>query len=86
MQGNFGPIFLSPKGRVTERLKRATAKEIAYEFVVEDPIFYTRTWKAEMVITALPGDIYEYACHEGNYAMPGILGGARAADVRVAGK
>ena len=86
VQGNFGPIFLSPKGRVTERLTRATAKEIAYEFVVEDPVFYTRTWKAEMVIAALPGDIYEYACHEGNYAMPGILGGARAADVQVAGK
>ena len=86
VQGNFGPIFLSPKGRVTERLTRATAKEIAYEFVVEDPAYYTRTWKAEMVITALPGDIYEYACHEGNYAMPGILGGARADDVRVAGK
>ncbi len=85
-QGNFGPIFLSPKGRVTERLTRATAKEIAYEFVVEDPTFYTRTWKAEMVITALPGDIYEYACHEGNYAMPGILGGARADDARAAGK
>ena len=86
VQGNFGPIFLSPKGRVTERLTRATAKEIAYEFVVEDPTYYTRAWKAEMVITALPGDIYEYACHEGNYAMLGILGGARADDVRVAGK
>lgn len=86
VQGGFGPIFLSEKGRVTERLTRASGKEIAYEFVVEDPTYYSRTWKAEMVLTALPGDIYEYACHEGNYAMSGILGGARAAEAQAAGK
>jgi len=79
-QGRFGPIFLSEQGRVTERLTRTSAKEIAYEFQVEDPVYYTRAWKAEMVLTALGGQIYEYACHEGNYAMRGILGGARAAE------
>ncbi|TAL33104.1 MAG: hypothetical protein EPN98_12120 [Phenylobacterium sp.] len=78
VQGRFGPIFLSEKARVTERLTRASAKEIAYEFQVEDPVHYTQPWRAEMVLTALDGDIYEYACHEGNYAMTGILGGARA--------
>jgi hypothetical protein len=77
-EGRFGPIFLSEQGRVTERLTRASAKEIAYEFTVEDPVHYTRPWRAEMTFTALAGDIYEYACHEGNYAMTGILGGARA--------
>jgi hypothetical protein len=77
-QGRFGPIFLSEKGRVTERLSRASPAEIAYEFTVEDPVHYTRTWRAEMTLTAMSGDIYEYACHEGNYAMTGILGGARA--------
>ena len=79
-QGRFGPIFLSEKGRVTERLTRSSAREIAYEFMVEDPENYTQAWRAEMVMTALPGQIYEYACHEGNYAMTGILGGARAAE------
>ncbi|MBL8553549.1 MAG: hypothetical protein JNL41_04665 [Phenylobacterium sp.] len=79
-QGRFGPIFLSEKGRVTERLTRSSKDEIAYEFSVEDPVHYTRPWRAEMVMTALPGRIYEYACHEGNYALPGILGGARAAE------
>ena len=85
-QGDFGPIFLSEKGRVTERLTRTSAKEIAYDFVVEDPVYYTRTWKAEMVIAALPGDIYEYACHEGNYAIAGILGGARATEGKAPGQ
>ena len=82
VQGRFGPIFLSEKARVTERLTRASAKEIAYEFQVEDPVHYTQPWKAEMVLTALDGDIYEYACHEGNYAMTGILGGARAKEAQ----
>ncbi|MDZ4374185.1 MAG: hypothetical protein U1C74_22560 [Phenylobacterium sp.] len=79
-QGRFGPIFLSEQGRVTERLSRTEANEIAYEFVVEDPVHYTQTWKAEMTLTAMAEPIYEYACHEGNYAMPGILGGARASE------
>jgi hypothetical protein len=78
VQGRFGPIFLSEKGRVTERLTRSSATEITYAFTVEDPENYTQVWKAEMVLTALEGQIYEYACHEGNYAMTGILGGARA--------
>ena len=80
LQGRFGPIFLSENGRVTERLTRTSKNEIAYEFTVEDPVHYTRTWRAEMIMTALNGVIYEYACHEGNYAMSGILGGARAAE------
>lgn len=77
-QGRFGPIFLSPQARVTERLTRASATELAYEFQVEDPVHYTQTWRAEMTLYALGGQIYEYACHEGNYAMSGILAGARA--------
>jgi hypothetical protein len=83
-EGRFGPIFLSEQGRVVERLTRASAGEIAYAFEVEDPVHYTQAWKAEMVLHALPGQIYEYACHEGNYAMRGILGGARAAEAGAA--
>jgi hypothetical protein len=79
-QGRFGPIFLSPKGRVTERLTRASAGQIAYEFKVEDPVYYAQPWRAEMSLNALDGQVYEYACHEGNYAIHGILAGARAAE------
>lgn len=83
-QGQFGPIFLSPEARVTERLTRVSPGEIAYEFQVEDPVHYTQTWRAEMTLYALDGQIYEYACHEGNYAMSGILGGARAKESQAA--
>ncbi|MBU1376755.1 MAG: hypothetical protein KKE02_08215 [Alphaproteobacteria bacterium] len=84
-QGQFGPIFLSPQARVTERFTRASPGQIAYEFQVEDPVHYTQTWRAEMSLYALAGQIYEYACHEGNYAMTGILGGARAKEAASAG-
>lgn len=80
-QGRFGPIFLSETGQVTERLERISPTEIAYGFTVEDPVHYTQPWRAEMVMMALAGEIYEYACHEGNYAMTGILGGARAKEL-----
>ena len=83
-QGTFGPIFLSAKGRVTERLTRASARQILYEFSVEDPVYYTRPWRAEMSLNARKDQIYEYACHEGNYAMRGILGGARAREAEAA--
>jgi hypothetical protein len=81
-QGAFGPVFLSAEGRVTERLTRVSDREILYEFQVEDPVNYTRPWRAEMSFTARPGRVYEYACHEGNYAMSGILAGARSAEGR----
>jgi hypothetical protein len=79
-QGRAGPIFLTPKGRVTERLTRVSAGQILYEFTVDDPAYYRQPWRAEMSLTAIPGQVYEYACHEGNYALPGILGGARQAE------
>jgi hypothetical protein len=62
-----------------ERFTRAGADVIDYQFTIEDPTIYTRTWTAVRPMTSLPGyRIYEYACHEGNYAMSGILAGARA--------
>jgi hypothetical protein len=84
-QGRAGPIFLTPKGRVTERLTRVSAKQIFYEFAVEDPTYYTRPWKAEMSLNAGPSRLYEYACHEGNYALPDILSGMRAGERAAAG-
>ncbi|MGZ3403059.1 MAG: hypothetical protein ACXWKN_07160 [Phenylobacterium sp.] len=85
-QGRAGPIFLTPKGRVTERLTRVSPKQILYTFEVEDPTYYTRPWKAEMSLNAGPSRLYEYACHEGNYALPDILSGMRAGERASAGK
>lgn len=70
-------FYLSQDAKVTERLTRISQEELFYEFEVEDPEIYTQPWRAEMVLNATDGPIYEYACHEGNYALPNILGGAR---------
>jgi hypothetical protein len=79
-QGRAGPIFLTPKARVTERFARASAGQIFYQFQVEDPVYYTRPWRAEMSLNALKDQLFEYACHEGNYALVDILKGVRSAE------
>jgi hypothetical protein len=76
-QGRSGPIYLSDKGSVTERFTRASSSQVFYEFEVNDPVYYTQTWRVEESLNARKESIYEYACHEGNYAMDGILRGAR---------
>jgi len=73
-------LFLSPGAKVTERFTRVAKDQILYAFEVDDPKVYTKTWKAEMALNAAPGPVYEYACHEGNYSLPGILAGARRAE------
>ena len=76
IQSEQGQIPLSPKGKVTERFQRWADDEIFYAFTVEDSSNYTRPWTVENSFRP-QSRIYEYACHEGNYAMPGILIGAR---------
>jgi hypothetical protein len=76
-EGRQGPIFLSAKGHVTEKFSRWSKTQIFYEFQVDDPVYYTQPWRAEESLNARKERVYEYACHEGNYAMAGILGGAR---------
>ena len=73
-------LYLSPEAKVTERFTRVSADQILYEFSVDDPKVYSRVWKAEMALNAAKGPMYEYACHEGNYSLPGILAGARKAE------
>jgi hypothetical protein len=76
--------YLFPGGsedmRVIERLTiRADASTLNYEFTVIDPATYTaREWGGQVPFKRLPGLVYEYACHEGNYAMSNVLSGARA--------
>lgn len=75
-QSHYGS---GPGLQVTERLRMVSAQEIVYNFTMNDPVAYTQPWTAEMVLYARPAGerIYEYACHEGNYALPGILAGKR---------
>ena len=62
--------------RLTERFTRTGPDTLLYEFTVNDPAF-TKPWSASIPTTKTDGLMFEFACHEGNYAMSGILGGAR---------
>jgi len=64
----------------TERYTRIADDVLEYQFTVEDPSTWERPWTAVINYTASEDPIYEYACHEGNYALMGILSGARAAE------
>lgn len=78
---NMGDSFyVGENATVTERFTRVAADAIHYEFTVEDSEAFTRPWRAEMTFRTSAQPMYEYACHEGNYALPGILAGARRDD------
>lgn len=62
---------------VTERFTLQTNGQIVYDFTVNNPTAWTAPWSGEYSWTPSDQKVYEYACHEGNYAMPGILKGAR---------
>lgn len=64
--------------RLIERFTRTDANTLTYDFTVQDAATFTKPWSGSIPMTKAAGPIYEYACHEGNYAVPGILGGARA--------
>ncbi|HTS75387.1 MAG TPA: hypothetical protein VMG40_04240 [Bryobacteraceae bacterium] len=66
----------SPDMHVIERFERTDANTILYKATIEDPHTWTRPWTVEFPFRATKGPVYEYACHEGNYAMDDILGGA----------
>jgi hypothetical protein len=80
-QSNNGQSSLRISGdanmHLTERFTRVNDNTIQYEFTIDDPTMWIRTWKAMIPLRKIPDQIYEYACHEGNYGMPDILGGAR---------
>jgi hypothetical protein len=75
---------VSSQGTVTERFTRIAKDELLYQFTVEDPVHYTQAWSGEYSFKPSKGQIYEYACHEGNYAMEGILRGARLQEAAAA--
>ena len=65
---------------VIERFTRADPNTILYRVTIDDPSTFAKIWTAEYPFVATKGPVYEYACHEGNYSMTDILGGARKAD------
>lgn len=74
---NAAPANLSRSAVVTERFTRVSEDQILYEFQIDDPVFYSQPWRGEMSLNAGAGRVFEFACHEGNYSMPGVLQGAR---------
>lgn len=79
---NFHPLQRfrnsSPGMRVTERFSRVGPDTLQYRFTVNDPDTFTQPFTGEIPLHRTQDQLFEYACHEGNYAMPGILAGARA--------
>jgi hypothetical protein len=71
---------------LTERFTRTGPDSLLYEFTVDDPTTWTKPWTAAIPVVKSNDPIYEYACHEGNYAMTSILAGARAAEEATATK
>lgn len=72
--------------KVTERFTRVGPHRILYQFTVVDPTVWDRPWSGEYEFSSSKGRIFEYACHEGNYALEGILSGARADEAAAAEK
>ena len=72
--------------RLVERFTRVDADTINYEFTVNDSSAFTKPWTAAIPMTKTEGPIYEYACHEGNYGIMGVLSGARAQEKAAQGR
>jgi hypothetical protein len=60
--------------KITERFTRVSDKTIEYRATMDDPATWTKPWSIELAFSSVPGPLYEYACHEGNYAILDILG------------
>ena len=70
--------FADQNLKLTERFTRTGPDAMRYEFTVDDPTIWTRPWTAMVPWTKATGNIYEYACHEGNYSIANMLSAARA--------
>ena len=70
----------TPNMHLVERIRRIGQDTLEYQFTIEDLTTWTAPWTGSMPMRRMDQPIYEYACHEGNYSMPGILAGARRAE------
>jgi hypothetical protein len=66
--------------KIVERFTRVADQRLRYQFTIEDPTIWEKPWGGEYEFSPLKGSMYEYACHEGNYALEGILAGERQAE------
>jgi hypothetical protein len=71
---------------LTERFTRVDAGTLVYQFTVDDPTAFSKPWTAMVPMQHVDEEIYEYACHEGNYGLAGILRGARSKEAGRTGK
>ncbi len=87
LTGRLRGIRLSAATRVTERFTRISEEQIKYLVTIDDPNTFTQPWT---MLTYLNRDpeyrVLEYACHEGNYALPNALRGGRAQDAATKGR
>jgi hypothetical protein len=74
----------TPNVKLTERFTRVSPDFINWAITVDDPETWTRPWTFMVRLKKADAQIYEYACHEGNYSMVGILAGARAEEAKAA--
>ncbi len=74
------------KMNLVERVTRVDAETLLYEFTVTDPEVWTSPWTAAVPLVLNPEPMFEYACHEGNYSMPVMLGGTRAEEAAGSGQ
>jgi len=83
---NYNPLVtiqgaqVSDAAKVTERFTREDADTVRYQFTVEDPKTWVKPFSGEYNMLRIDGNVYEYACHEGNYGMANNLSGARATE------
>ncbi len=80
----FSAIGTGATLNLTERFSRVDADTLLYEYTVEDPTSFTRPFTVALPMRRNEGQMFEYACHEGNYGMFGILEGGRADDRKAA--
>jgi hypothetical protein len=80
MTQSFSAFGTSDKKVLTERFTRIDPVTVDYEWTIDDPATFTDKITAIVPMTKVAGQLYEYACHEGNYGMVNILRGERAAE------
>jgi hypothetical protein len=87
---NFKPrafqSISSEKLHVTERISRQDAETLRWEMTIDDPGAWTKPWSMMILLQRSAQPVYEYACHEGNIGLAGILAGARADEAKAASK
>jgi hypothetical protein len=78
--GPAGAFLVSPNMVVIERIRRIADDELAYEFTVNDPTYYTQEWRGETRFKRSDARMLEYACHEGNYSLEYVLRGRESGE------